>query len=299
MQQLTMLVPLPYIWPGYAPIALVSALGYDRAEGISLQNIAVGSPTEALAGVARGSGDMTFVNTAFGFVARDRGEPFRMFYAFARRMNRSFAVLAESPIRRVADLKGMRIALHFADLLYFARAALIDEGLDPERDVSFVEWRGPLDEAEEMMKAMRAGEIQAIWQLDLVYGLFAAAGAPLRRLPAHTLDRLTPAASIYAHDRTVAERTALLGTPVFPDRAVSGRGRRTAQTRSVVSCPHVIPTRTWPAAPETPAGTAQPPCGIETRAQDRRRSERQSRRPWPFSCARLRPIDRKRDAGTR
>ncbi len=242
MQPLKMLVPLPYIWPGYAPIALVSALGYDRAEGIALENVAAGSPTDALAGVVSGRGDMTFVNTAFGFVARDRGEPFRMFYAFARRMNRSFAVLAESQIRRVADLKGARIALHFADLLYFARAALIDEGLDPERDVSFVEWRGPLDEADEMVKAMRAGEIQAIWQLDLVYGLFAAAEAPLRRLPAHTLDRLTPSASVYAHDRTVAARAGVLG----------GYGRALAKaTLFTMTDPEAAIRLVWQHVPET------------------------------------------------
>ena len=158
-----------------------------------------------------GSGDMTFINTAFGFVACDGGAPFQMFYAFARRMNRSFATLADGPIRCIRDLKGARIALHFADLLYFARAALIDEGLDPERDVNFVDWRGPLDEADEMINAMRGGQIQAIWQLDLVYGLFAAAGAPLRRLPARTLDHLTPSATVYAHPRTLADRAPAFG----------------------------------------------------------------------------------------
>ena len=211
MEPLTLLLPLTHIWPGYAPIALVPALGYDREEGLQLRIIAAGSPVDALDGVVGGKGDMTFVNTAFGFVARDRGKPFRMFYAFARRMNRSFAVPTGSPIRSVADLKGARIALHFEDLLYFARAALIDEGLDADRDVTFVDWRGPLDEADGMLEAMRAGEVQAIWQLDLVYGLFAAAGLPLRRLPARTLDRLSPSASVYAHDRTVAERAAALG----------------------------------------------------------------------------------------
>jgi NitT/TauT family transport system substrate-binding protein len=211
MEQLTMLCPLTHIWPGYAPIALVSALGFDREERFELRNVAAGSPTEALEGVVHGKGDMTFVNTAFGFVARDQGAPFRMFYAFARRMNRSFAVPADSPIHSINDLKGARIALHFADLLYFARAALIDEGLDPDRDVTFVDWRGPLDEADQMLDAVRSGEVQAIWQLDLVYGLFQAGGLPLRRLPARTLDRLTPAASVYAHDRTVEKRAEVLG----------------------------------------------------------------------------------------
>jgi len=36
----------------------------------------------------------------------------------------------------------------------------------------------------------------------------------------------------------------------------------------VASCPRVIPIRTWPAVPETPAGTVQRLLGIESRAQD-------------------------------
>src|SRR5207253_8350573 len=79
--------------------------------------------------------------------------------------------------------------------------------------------------------------------------------------------------------------------------AVSGFERRTVRTRSVVSCPHVIPTRTWPAVPGTLAGTARRPFGIESRAQDHRRSGRLSHRPSPLSCARLQPIDRTRNAG--
>jgi NitT/TauT family transport system substrate-binding protein len=211
MEQLTLLLPLTHIWPGYAPIALISALDYDRDEGLELCTVAAGSPVEAIEGVIAGTGDITFVNTAFGFVTRDRGHPVRMFYAFARTMNRSFAVPADSPIRSVADLRGARIALHFRDLLYLACAALIDEGLDPERDVTFVDWRGPLDEVDQMLEPIRAGEVHAIWQLDLVYGLFAARGLPLRRLAAHTLDRLTPSASFYALDQTVEEHGTALG----------------------------------------------------------------------------------------
>ena len=211
MERLTLLLPLTHIWAGYAPVALVSALGYDLDEGIAVQTVAAGSPAKAVDGVINGLGDITFVNTAFGFVTRDLGHPIKMFYAFARRMNRSFAVPADSSIRSVVDLKGARIALHFGDLLYFARAALIDEGVDPDRDVTFVDWRGPLEEADEMLDAVAAGGVDAIWQLDLVYGLFAAAGMPLRRLPAKTLDRLTPSASFYAHDRTITERAGALG----------------------------------------------------------------------------------------
>ena len=73
---LTVLVPLAHVWPGYAPIVLTTALGYAAEEGLDVTNKPAGSPTAALQGVVDGSGDLTFINTAFGFVSRDEGHPF-------------------------------------------------------------------------------------------------------------------------------------------------------------------------------------------------------------------------------
>src|SRR5581483_3979510 len=63
----------------------------------------------------------------------------------------------------------------------------------------------PLDEGR-MLAAVRDGAVQAIWQIDLNYGLFATGGVPLRRLPAPAIDRLTPAACLYARDDLLQRR---------------------------------------------------------------------------------------------
>src|SRR5258708_16533402 len=44
--------------------------------------------------------------------------------------------------------------------------------------------------------------------------------------------------------------------------------RRTARTRSIVSCPHVVPSRTSPVVPGTLSGSAQHPFGAESPPQD-------------------------------
>src|SRR5260370_702268 len=54
----------------------------------------------------------------------------------------------------------------------------------------------------------RAGEVGAVGRLDLNAGLFGGGGLPLRRLPAPAIDRLTPAACLYARDDLIAERPA-------------------------------------------------------------------------------------------
>lgn len=211
MSDITVLLPQSHIYPGHAPIALVNALGYAEADGLKVRNVVAGSPMAALEGVVAGKGDVTFINTAFGFIARDTGKPFKMFYSLARHMNRSFAVPEKSPITSVPGLRGTKIALHFEDLHYFAQAALADEGVDAANEINFVPWRGGLYEVDKMLASLRAGQVKAVWLLDLAYGLFQAAHYPMRRLPARTLDRMTPSASIFAHDRTIDSRADALG----------------------------------------------------------------------------------------
>lgn len=202
---LKVLAPVPHVPAGYAPVLMAQSLGYAAEENLNLQVVAAGSPRQSIEGALAGEG-VGFVNMVFNFLVRDRGQPFRSFFSVARKQNRSFAVPLDSPIARLADLKGKVIGLHFPDLLDFANAALAGEGLDPKRDVRFVPLPGwPFDEGR-MVGAVRANKVQAVWQLDLNYGLFATAGLPLRRLPASAIDRLTPAACLYGRDDLIHAR---------------------------------------------------------------------------------------------
>jgi len=197
------LAPVPYVPAGYAPVLMAQSLGYAAEEGLDLQVIGAGSPRLSIEGAVAGEG-IGFVNMVFNFLMRDQGHPFRSFFSIARKQNRSFAVPVDSPVRSLSDLKGKVIGLHFPDLLEFAHAALASESVDPARDVRFVPLPGsPLDE-DRMVASVRAGEVQAIWQIDLNYGLFATAGLPLRRLPAPVIDQLTPSACLYARDDLIA-----------------------------------------------------------------------------------------------
>src|SRR5260370_10384841 len=74
---------------------------------------------------------------------------------------------------------------------------------------------------------------------------------------------------------------------------ISGPGQQPARIESVESCPHVIRLRAAPAVPETLAGTARRPSGVESPPQDHRRNGRQSLRRLRFSCARTTPRTQK------
>lgn len=220
---LKILVPTPHIPAGYSPALMAQALGYAADEGLDLQVVAAGRPHLSIDGAVRGEG-IAFVNMVFNFLIRDQGRPFRSFYSVARKQNRSFAVPVDSPIKSLADLKGKVIGLHYPDLLEFAYAALAGEGVD-KTDVTFIPLPGsPLDE-EKMVNCVRANEVQAIWQIDHNYGLFAAEGVPLRQLPAPAIDRLTPSACFYANDDLLKSRPeafAALGRAVSKATVFAG-----------------------------------------------------------------------------
>jgi NitT/TauT family transport system substrate-binding protein len=208
--RLTILAPVPTPTSNFAPVWLAACLGYAAEEGLDLAIELAGTPKEAADGVASGRGDLTFINIVFALLARDRGVPLRPFYAFVRTQNRAFTVKLDSSIRQLSDLRGKTVGLHYDDpeLFEFACAALRGAGLDPLSEVTFQPLSGsPLDAAR-MASAVRDGEVDAVWQLDVLSGFMAAEGVPTRKLPAPMIDRLTPSSSFMALDRTLAARPA-------------------------------------------------------------------------------------------
>jgi NitT/TauT family transport system substrate-binding protein len=122
-------------------------------------------------------------------------------------------VPAGSAIRSLSDLRGKVVGLHYNDpeLFDFACAALRGAGVDPLVEVSFRPLDGsPLDSTR-MARSVRDGDVDAVWQLDVLTGFLAAEGVPTRLLPASAINRLTPSSSFMALDRTLAAKPEAFG----------------------------------------------------------------------------------------
>lgn len=194
---------------GFAPVILAKALGYDRDEGLDIEFRVLNSPSKSISGVAAGDADMTYVNSWFGFGMRDRGLPVKAFYNLARGCVRFFVTPNESAIQSVRDLRGKRVAADVPDLIILARAALADEGLDEERDVTFVphalSFPGhPL--TSDQLEPIQRGDFDALWIMDIDYPILTEQGLSLRRLPSKTLDALTPGECIYTNEEVLGRR---------------------------------------------------------------------------------------------
>jgi len=207
LEQITLLSPLPYLTAGFAPVVIMKELGFDRDENLDVEVRDMGTPGNAYRALLDHDGDATFINTIFTFLTRDKGSDMRIFGAYARYQNRSFVVAEDSPIQSIEELKGATLGLFSTDHEEFAEATLRAHGIDPQRDVRFINYRTPQSyDADKMAQALKSGAIKAIWLLDITFGLLAVEGIKVRRLPSKLVDKLTPSSSVCSTDPVLAKR---------------------------------------------------------------------------------------------
>lgn len=188
--------------PNIAHLLVADVLGFTAEEGLSLSLESVDGPDTAIAGLVDGRFDVAVGNAVFAFRMRERGMPVRAFYSTCRAAYRSFAVLTDSPISEITQLRGRRIGTDFPDLLDLAFPTLRDEGLDPNRDVTFEPRTIPspgVAPSPTELSTIATGQMDAIWVLGCAYQMLIADGVPLRKLPTRTLDKLTPSELLYAN----------------------------------------------------------------------------------------------------
>ena len=210
---LKLLAPIVNPSSNFAPMWLAEALGYAAEEGLDLTVECIADPKTAIEAVIAGEADTTFVNIVFPLLARARGAEVAPYYAFVRTQNRSFSVPRDSAIRSLADLKGKMIGLYYDDpeLREFACAVLVGGGVDPAKDVKFKLLEGTPYDAPRMAQAIRSGDVQAIWQLDVLAGMMEVEGVPLRLIPSSLADALTPSSCMNARIDRLRSRSEAFG----------------------------------------------------------------------------------------
>src|SRR5882762_1602362 len=124
----------------FFPLSTANQLGYMKEEGIDLDMQVVNGSSAVVQQLAAGNAQMAVIlapNTLLGFA---EGVKYKAFYDFLTRNTFDVKVLPDSPINKLADLKGRNLGT--IDLtrgdLPLLRAQLQRAGLTPARDVTFV-----------------------------------------------------------------------------------------------------------------------------------------------------------------
>lgn len=124
----------------FFPLSVADELGYMKAEGIDLDLQVANGSSAVVQQLASGNAQIGVIlapNTLLGFA---EGVKYKAFYDFLTRNTFDVKTLPDSPINKLADLKGQNVGT--IDLtrgdLPLLRAQLQRAGLNPARDVNFV-----------------------------------------------------------------------------------------------------------------------------------------------------------------
>jgi NitT/TauT family transport system substrate-binding protein len=186
-------------------------LGYLAEEGIEVETIIFNGSAVLLPQIVAKRVTVGFPNPDPLVISRQPGKdplPLKFIYNVIRENVWEFAVLASSPVKTLADLKGRRIAvgaLTFGNIP-LTRAMFKEMGLEVGRDLELV----PTGLGAPAFLALKDGRVDALNLFETMHTQLETQGTALRRLkmPQKYLDLFSN--GIIAHEDTIRTNPKLL-----------------------------------------------------------------------------------------
>lgn len=189
---------------GHGPLFIAKELGYWAEEGIDVEVIRFNGTAVLLPQIINKSVTIGFPNPDPLILSRQPGKdplPLKFFYNFIRENVWEFAVLADSPVKQLADLKGKKIgvgALTFGNIP-LTRAMFKELGMEAGRDYEFV----PTGLGAPAFLALKEKRVDALNLFETMHKMLELQGTAIRRLnmPRKYLDLFSN--SLIAHEETI------------------------------------------------------------------------------------------------
>ena len=193
-----------------AAIAYGISLGFFAEEGLDPELVAVQGGAIVLPQIANKKIEFGVVNPDLAIMALAKGEayPIRFVYNLYTTQIFEFAVLASSPIKTLADLKGKKVgvgALSWSNLP-MSKAMLKDVGLTWQENVQVL----PVGVGPAAWSRLKTGSVDALNLFGHQHEAMALSGTPIRRLPLPEKFRPLFSNGIIVHEDTIKENPALV-----------------------------------------------------------------------------------------
>ncbi len=218
-------------------------LGFFKQEGLDVEFQTADGGNNGVKVLAIGQGDILLAGAQVVFTAVDQGAKIHAFHSFLSSPQDTPAVIGDSPIKSVADLKGKTIGVaamgqSSTDTL---NALLVDARIDPKKDVSII----PIGTGgAQTAVAVKDKKVDAMMLNDSQYANLESLGLTIRQLPAPLLARFSFAQVLAVRDEFAQQH---------PD-AVARFGRALAKaTLFSQTNPEAAIRVHWKAYPETKA----------------------------------------------
>lgn len=156
------------------------------------------------------TGQAQFVNMGPGaaIIARAKGAPIKAVYLNMRRNFQFPVVLESSPIKSIADFKGKTIGVisYGAQLVEIIKGMIAESGLDPNKDVTFVETGA----GAQAVAALKSGQVDIWGTWDSQIATAENMGIKLRRFTTPGAEKLSFGGSYFVRDDYVAKQPQVI-----------------------------------------------------------------------------------------
>lgn len=165
-----------------------AALGYWKDAGLNVENNSVNGSTLAVQLTNAGTSHFTMATVEPVLAAQQKGGDVIAFYNHTREPIYTVAVLADSDIQSLEELKGKRIGVLSlsSGATPFAKAMLAGAGLDPETDVELL----PIGMGQQAVQAIESGAVDALSFWDWAYAQFENTGLEFRHFSSPETENL-------------------------------------------------------------------------------------------------------------
>jgi NitT/TauT family transport system substrate-binding protein len=209
LEKVRLLIPVRNIDEAFSPFVVAKEKGYFAAEGYDVTLIAVGGSNEAAIQVSAGNAEVGAASPGEALVGVQSGKlDIRYFYGLYYSNIWSVAVLPDSPIKTLADLKGKKLGVQSMGSAgtTFGRAFAQAAGLDPQKDISFL----PIGVGAQAVTSVRQKLVDAVVYWDAALAKFKFSGLDLRELPVPAHLRSLPDVALLARNETISKDPKML-----------------------------------------------------------------------------------------
>src|ERR1700744_11632 len=209
LEKVRLLIPVRNIDEAFSPFVVAKEKGYFAAEGYDVNLIAVGGSNESAIQVSAGNAGVGAASPGEALVGLQSGKlDIRYFYGLYYSNIWSVAVLPDSPIKTLADLKGKKLggqSMGSAGTT-FGRAFVQAAGLDPEKDIAFL----PIGVGAQAVTSVRQKLVDGAVYWDAALAKFKFSGLDLRELPVPENLRSLPDVALLARTETITKDPKML-----------------------------------------------------------------------------------------
>lgn len=209
LEKVRLLIPVRVIDEAFAPFVVAKQLGYFEKEGYDVSLLAVGGSNESAIQISAGNGDIGAASPGEALVGMQSGKlDIRYFYSLYYANIWSVAVMPDSPIKSLADLKGAKLGVQSMGSAgtTFGRAFVTQAGLDAQKDITFL----PIGMGAQAITSVKQKMVDGVVYWDAALAKFITSGLDLRIVPSPENLRTLPDVGLLAKPETIAKNPNML-----------------------------------------------------------------------------------------